>query len=445
MRKNIFWARRFWLSFLLVNALLILFFWWQGSGSLLSQGRGYLLLALGRIAGLLAAYAVMLQFVFMGRMPWLESAFGLDKLSRVHRLSGQWSLIFLLLHPVFLVASYSVFSRSGFGAQLLVFFKNFDDLGLAFLGLFLFLVVIASSIYIVRKKLPYEAWYFVHLLVYLAVFSSFWHQVRLGGDFLASKVFYSYWIGLYVLVFSSHLFFRFFRPFILFKKHQFKVEKIFRENHNTVSVYISGRNLENFKIQAGQFMILRFLDKKNWWQAHPFSLSKLPDGHSLRFTIKKIGDFTSRIDQIVPGTPIIIEGPYGIFTDLFSDSRSILLIAGGIGITPIRSLMEEMLKKGKDIKLLYANRSSQDIVFKDELEQLAQAKGAQIIHILSEQADFAGEKGHVDEEKIKRLVPDIDRREVYLCGPPAMIDSVKKLLKSLPNPPSKIHYEKFSL
>jgi ferredoxin-NADP reductase len=121
------------------------------------------------------------------------------------------------------------------------------------------------------------------------------------------------------------------------------------------------------------------------------------------------------------------------------------MIAGGIGITPIRSLMEEMLSKGKDVVLVYANRNQQVTVFAEELESLRQKYNARIIQVMSDQADFPGEKGKLDKEKIQRLVPDFLSREIYLCGPPPMMESIIGQLKELSFPHSLIHYEKFSL
>ena len=160
---------------------------------------------------------------------------------------------------------------------------------------------------------------------------------------LAHNVFYTYWACLYTAVFASHLLFRFARPVWLFKRHGFAIEKIVRENYSTVSVYITGSQLDKFRINPGQFMIFRFLVKGMWWQAHPFSLSFVPNGSQLRITVKELGDFTRKVAGLAVGTKIIIDGPYGVFTDMFSLMPKTLFIAGGIGITPVRSLMEALI------------------------------------------------------------------------------------------------------
>lgn len=420
-------------------------FWAKGSFSQSLMGGANTLVALGRLAGLSAAYMVLQQFFFMGRMPYLERVFGLDKLSRLHHTNGKYGLLFLLIHPVLLTLGYASFSGVSLWSQFLSFFHNFEHVDLAIISVLLFIVIVVSSLVIVKNKLKYESWYFVHLLAYLAVFGSFFHQIEVGETLVGNNIFYGYWIALYTLVFTSHLVFRFIRPVVNFFKHKFYVEKVVRENYNTVSVYISGNNLNLFNIYPGQFMILRFLTKGLWWQAHPFSLSMAPNGMNLRVTVKELGDFTRQIQSLKKGTKLIIDGPYGVFTELFSVSSNVLFIAGGIGITPIRGLVEQMSKKQKNMVLLYANRSEEDIVFKNELENFSKQGSLKIVNVLSSQPGYAGETGFVDEEKLKRLVPDLNTREIYLCGPPPMMNGLIRILKALGVQGRRLHFEKFSL
>ncbi|MDO8495129.1 MAG: ferredoxin reductase family protein [bacterium] len=438
--KKLFWQILLW-----ANWAVILGFWWNGSGGLFNQGLPWALIALGRLAGLAAAYMILQQFFFMGRLPLLEGTFGLDKLSRIHHTNGQRGLVLLLFHPALLILGNKALSGEGFIGQFKLFLMDYEHIWLALVGLSLFVAVVAVSLSIVMNKLRYESWYFVHLLVYGAIFSSFWHQIEGGTDLLRNQIFYGYWIALYTIVFTVHLTFRFLRPLYCNFRHGFYVGRIVRENYNTVSIYIRGRQLDKFNINPGQFMILRFLDKKLWWQAHPFSLSMMPNGQELRVTVKELGDFTKQVAGLRESTKIIIDGPYGVFTELFSSSPKVLFIAGGIGITPIRSLMEQMTKHKKDVSLLYSNRTQNDIVFRKELDEVAQNYNAKVTHILSDDPQYQGERGYVDKEKIQRLVPDLASREVFLCGPPSMMDAVIKMLKELGVPPPKIHFERFSL
>lgn len=439
MNKNI------WKIIYYLNWAVIFGFWGSNLGGVFEGGAVGILAAFGRLAGLVAAYMILLQFFFMGRTPYLERVFGLDKLSRIHHTNGQWGFLFLILHPILLIWAGKDFLGNSFFAQTKLVLMSSWQMMLAGAGLLLFITVVVTSINISRRRLKYESWYFVHLLAYLAVFGSFWHQIAIGTDLLSSQVFYWYWIGLYAFVFSNHIVFRFARPIYRFFRHQFFVERVVKENYNTVSIYIGGRHLEKFNVHAGQFMILRFLKKGYWSQAHPFSMSILPDGKQLRVTIKNVGDFTAKVQEISMGTKVFIDGPYGVFTDLFGVSEKVLMIAGGIGITPIRSLMERLLQKGKEVTLLYSTRTEADIVFRREMDEVAAKYGGKVVYVVSDEPGFTGEKGRLDQEKIKALVPDVDAREVFLCGPPPMMEAVIGSLKSLGVSLSKIHFEKFSM
>ena len=131
---------------------------------------------------------------------------------------------------------------------------------------------------------------------------------------------------------------------------------------------IVGRRLDRLGAEPGQFFLWRFLDRRRIWSAHPFSLSAAPDGTSLRITVKALGDHTARLGGVRPGTRVLAEGPFGVFTESARRRRDkVLLIAGGIGITPIRSMVERM--RG-DVVVIYRALSDGDLVFKRELDEL---------------------------------------------------------------------------
>lgn len=431
-------------SLLFGNILVILIFWWIYSHTLFTSRIDDVLLAFGRLTGLLAVFSILTQFMLIGRAIWIEKVFGLDKLTRVHRLNAYCSLTFMVLHIVFLTLSYAVTTHSNLVAQFVSFITSFEDVLNAFIAFLIFLGIIFTSIYIVRRKLKYELWYFVHLFTYLAVLLAWGHQLKNGGDFIESKAFTYYWYILYIFVFGNHLIFRFVKQWYNFFKYRFKVQKVVAETEEATSIYIDGKNIQTFTIEPGQFMIFRFLNTHFWWQAHPFSLSNIPQ-NTLRITVKNVGDFTSAIKDIQPGTPVVIDGPYGIFTERSSQKNKILLIAGGIGITPIRSLIEYMAHN-KDVVLLYSNKTEKEIVFKKEIDELSKKYKFPAYYILSQEQGKEGMiSGRIDGEKIKKLVPDIMEREVYICGPQLMTDAIKRDLTTMGVSPNLIHFEKFSL
>lgn len=431
------------LFFLIFNPIVIGMFWWPLSGTILFTSFGATLISLGRLAGLLGAYFVLAQLILIGRVIWVERLFGLDKLSRLHHWNGYLAISLLLIHPVLLTFGYSATTKASLYGQFLDFLYNYQWVFLAFLGLLIFVTTVGLSISIARKHFRYETWYSVHLFNYAAIALVYLHQLQNGTDF-ANRYFVYYWYALYIFVFGNLIIFRFVRPLYYTWRHQFRVSRIEHETHDTTSLYITGKHLDSFPIRAGQFMILRFLSKKFWWQAHPFSLSVAPNKDCLRVSIKNVGDFTSQVASITPGTRVLIDGPHGIFTQQVIRNNKLLFIAGGVGITPIRSLLEEIAGK-KNCVLLYGSKTARDIIFKKELNTLAKSYGIKTYYIMSEDPGWKGEKGRVDRRAIERLVPDYKEREVFLCGPPPMMTSIIALFKEVGFPKNLLHYEKFSL
>jgi predicted ferric reductase len=436
--------RYFFYLFLLLNLGVILTFWWQGSGSFFALGHATVLIALGRLAGLLAAFFVLLQFSLIGRNVWVERTFGFDRLAHFHRYTGFCAIFFVILHPLLIIRGYSLLNGVGFIAQELDFITNYEDVLESTVAALLFTGVVFMSLYIVRKRLRYEAWYITHLTVYVAIALAWGHQLANGGDFLENPLFRAYWYGIYALVFLSLLIFRFLRPAWLYSRHSFKVSRIVRETADAVSVYVKGERLEELNIKPGQFLTYRPLTKKWILQNHPFSVSMLPKNGELRFTAKRVGDFTAELPAMPAGTPLYIDGPFGVFRPERPENRKFLFIGGGIGITPIRTILES-LPDSADSVLLYANRKEDDIVFREELDALAQTKKISIHHVLSDSPLFAGEKGRIDLDRIRRLAPDFAEREIFLCGPPLMIKSLRAELISAGIPREKIRFERFSM
>jgi predicted ferric reductase len=426
--------------------LALIVFWWAVPNGWLEVSSGDLvtaLHALGRLFGLIATYCALMQFIIMGRIGWLEPIFGLDKMAIFHRANGVATISFILLHSFLITLTHPLLQ----GSTNFLSVIQLPYVVLAMIAEMLFILTVGLSIYIVRKHLKFETWYAVHMLNYLAIALVPWHQLTNGGDFLTNEAFANYWIGLYVFTGACVLYWRFAKVFITSAKHQFTVQKIVKETPTATSVYIAGRRMEKFKAKGGQFVLVRFLSKKLWSQEHPFSLSRLPDGETIRLTIRQLGDFTNEVPNILPGTKVAVSGPFGAFTHQKRETQKILYIAGGIGITPIRSMIEQQValdERGNSV-LLYGNRTEADTIFLQELHELGSKIAMPIHNVLSEQKGFKGENGFVDQEKISRLVPDVRERDVFLCGPPPMMAAIVKQLKELGVPESQIHYERFSL
>jgi predicted ferric reductase len=426
--------------------VVILGFWWLSSGFEITRNASDFFNGIGRVTGLLGTYLVLWQLLFMARLPFLEHAFGLERMAVLHKWNGYLAIGLLIGHAVFQTFGYQLGDGKDVASQLADFVTSYQGLLASIVALGLFVAVAALSITVARRHLAYETWYFIHLYAYLAVVLAFSHQLATGVDFAGNPAFVWYWCALYVLVGAALIFYRVLGPLAIYSRHRFHVQRIEKEARGVFSVYITGRNLDQFPAEAGQFAIWRFMDRKRWWQAHPFSISAIPDGRRLRITVKNIGDFSSNIYALKPGTPILVDGPFGKFIERPRNPR-VLLIAGGIGITPIRPLAEEMADDGFDVRVLYRAHSEGDVVFKKELEELSSRENSVRVDYLLTQA--SGSRRSRDTwfstASLAALVPDIIDRVIYVCGPVGMMAAVRSSLEALGIPPSQIRTEVFRL
>ncbi|HVD01844.1 MAG TPA: ferredoxin reductase family protein [Candidatus Dormibacteraeota bacterium] len=440
-----FWRTAvFWYLLAALNAVVVAGFWYTSSGHLVVRSSADFFNGLGRVTGLEGTYLVLLQLALMSRLGWFEEAIGLERLAVLHRFNGYLAIGLLLAHAVFQTIGYMLGDGYSVLGQLGDFIANYEGLLAAIVGLLLMLTVVGISIGAARIRFSYETWYFIHLYSYVAVLLAFSHQLATGIDFVRNPIFTDYWIGLYLLLIAVLAWFRIARPLLLFSRHRFWVHRVVKEGPGIHSIYIRGRDLAGFRVAPGQFLIWRFLDEKRWWQAHPFSLSLPADGREMRLTVKNIGDYTARLGGLRPGTPVLIEGPFGKFTEERATNPRVLLIAGGIGITPLRALAESMAARGHDVVLLYRATRQRDVVFKEELDKLAASGRIQVEYLLSEgPRQLRNRAAWFKSKTMRELVPDIADREVYICGPVGMTETVTALLPEVGVDAARIHTEVF--
>jgi predicted ferric reductase len=224
----------------------------------------------------------------------------------------------------------------------------------------------------------------------------------------------------------------------------FRINRIEKEASGIVSIYISGKNLSRFNAKPGQFIMIRILDRQYWLQEHPFSLSMVTAADEMRITVKNSGDYTAMIQTLKPGSRVIVAGPYGAFTKAKAITAKKLYLAGGIGITPLRSMIEEGVSRGDDALLLWGNKTSAEEVFRNEFNKFEQG-GLRAIRFLSDETKAGYQSGRITRESIKQFVPDVIERSIYICGPPPFMAALEHALTDLGVPKSQIYTEKFSL
>ncbi|MGA5500584.1 ferredoxin reductase family protein [Streptomyces umbrinus] len=395
------------------------------------------LIVIGRLLGLYAALLMAFQLLLVARLPWLDRRIGMDRLTSWHRWVGFGLLWTLLGHAVFITFGYADSSGLGPVSQLVDLAETVEGVLRAVVALVLILVIGGVSARYARRRLAYETWHFIHLYTYLAVVLAFTHQVAVGTTFTASSFATAYWYGVWGVALGAVALGRLVLPLWRNMRHQLRVSAVVPESDNVVSIYMTGRDLDRLPARAGQFFLWRFLTKDRWWQANPFSLSAAPDGRTLRLTAKTAGDGTAGLRHLKVGTRVFAEGPYGAFTAMHRTRPESVLIAGGVGVTPIRALLEEV--QGHAV-VIYRVSTDRDAVLYDELRELAQAKGAEL-HLVSGPVT----PDRLAPHELVRLVPDIGDRDVFLCGPPPMMNAVLGSLRELNVPKQQIHFERFSL
>ncbi|EST34616.1 ferredoxin reductase family protein [Streptomyces roseochromogenus] len=395
------------------------------------------LIVFGRLAGLYGALLMAFQLLLVARMPWLDRRIGMDRLTSWHRRTGFGILWTLLTHAVFITFGYAEASSMDPVNQLVNLAETTEGVLRAIVALALIVVVGAVSGRWARRRLAYETWHFIHLYTYVAVVLAFTHQVAVGTTFTSSPAATTYWYTVWGVALGSVVLGRMVLPLWRNLRHRLRVSAVVPESDDVVSVYVTGRDLDRLPARAGQFFLWRFLTKDRWWQANPFSLSAAPDGRTLRLTAKAAGAGSAALRHIKPGTRVFAEGPYGAFTTLHRSRPQSVLIAGGVGVTPIRALLEDLT--GHAV-VIYRVSSDRDAVLYDELCDLALTKGAEL-HLVT--GSIVPDK--LAPRELARLVPDIGDRDVFLCGPPGMMTAVLRSLGDLGVPKRQIHFERFSL
>ena len=425
------------------NAVIVIGLWLRHGGLHSLGAPGGAMTAAGQLAGLVGTYAVLLELLLMSRIAWLERALGFDRLAVWHRWTGFASVTLLVAHAVFITMGYAQSSRQSLLTQLGDFVRHYPDVLMSIVGLALFVAIAVASIRAARRRLSREAWYSLHLYAYLAVVLSFAHQLAVGSDFSSDGLARAWWVMLYAVVFGAIGAWRIGRPVWFNARHRLQIHSVRPEADGVVSLYISGHRLQDVGAEAGQFFLWRFLTGGGWAKAHPFSLSAAPNGRFLRITVKDLGDDTRRMQRLRPGVRVIAEGPYGTFTAARRTRPRVVLIAGGIGITPLRALLESLPGRPGDIALLYRATSERDVAFSAELRALAERRGIDVHLLLG--TDIGDDRtDRLGIPALQRHVPDIADRDVFVCGPPALVDVLLRRLGALRVPAAQIHFERFA-
>ena len=390
---------------------------------------------------------MIVQVVLMARVPWVERAFGRDGLVRIHRLTGCTSLNLMLAHILLLTLGYMVRDERTVLGSLWWMIADWRGMMLATLGTVLLIMVGVTSGRAARRRLRYHTWHLLHLYTLLGIALVVPHMIWTGSEFRP------HWaqmmlVALYARAVCALLSSVWPCPCCTPCGTRWSSSAWSRTSPATspstcaVSAWRgSGRKPASSSSGASA-------TAGGGREAIP-TLSAAPGGDTLRITAKEVGVNSRRLRALQPGTKVLFEGPYGRFTGESRHGRKVLAMASGIGITPVRALMEDLEYAPGEAVLLYRGSSEKDFVFRPELDELAQRRGVRVVYLpghrpngrSSWQAGPAVEDDHI---ALQRLVPDIREHDIYVCGPDAWARSAADAARRAGVPATHIHLERFA-
>ena len=400
----------------------------------------------GIIAGLVGSDFVLVMLVLAARVPVIDRTIGHDRAVATHRRLGKPALYLLLGHGILLLIGYGMSTGinpiAEIGPMLAL-----PDMPLAFVGTGLFIAVVVTSLVAVRRRFSYEGWHLVHLLSYLAVIFALPHQFSEGGILADGTWQRGYWVVLYVLAAAAIGYYRFLTPIIATLRHRITVAGTTTLSPGVVSIHLRGRRLRELGTEGGQFLIWRFWTGSTWWHSHPISLSAMPSDTTARITVRELGAGSGRISSSPAGTRVSIEGPYGIFSDVARTAPGLAIVAAGIGVTPVRALLESARIAPGEATILLRAADDDETYLWDEIGEIAAAKDATLYKSVGRRArsgaTWLSEQDARRGVSLRSVFPKLLQSDLYLCGPSTWLDAVEADARALGIPEHQIHAERF--
>jgi ferredoxin-NADP reductase/DMSO/TMAO reductase YedYZ heme-binding membrane subunit len=414
--------------------------WWLGAKP--TFGAGARLMDAGRLAGLLAGYIALLQILLRTRLPLIERTLGTNTIGAIHHTLGYCLLGLIVTHVVLITDGYAAAARVSLWGEIPTLIMGYPYVLWATVGLALLTVVAVTSASPIRRRMPYEAWSALHLAVYVALALAFLHQITDGEHLRHAPLIRYSWTAAFVTVAALMLFNRFIWPLWLSLRHELRVDSLRAEAPGIVSVWISGRRLDQLRIKPGQYFRWRFMCRRMWYTANPYSLSTEPGTNLLRFTAKTAGVHSKCLHRLRVGTRVIAEGPCGGLIAAERWDGPVLLVAAGIGITPLRAIFATASAAPGRLTLIYRAHRQRDLVFREELDAIAAARNARVIYLIGPRTDPNNQPTAM---RLPALCPEVSDSHVYICGGRSFVDLVTRSAITLGVSAKHIRSEFFQL
>jgi predicted ferric reductase len=386
---------------------------------------------LGVACGFIAFALIAIEFALVARLRRAAEPFGIDALMGFHRQMGLAALAFLLLH-VTLVGGHG------------------DRLGM--LSLASLLALVAVSVGRRRLGVGYEWWQASHRILAALILATALAHVHAVGRYAAAwpvAVVVAGYAGLFLALGLRQWIFR---PLWL-RRRPWELIENRMENGSTRTLVVRPLGHRGFRFAPGQFAWLSTSMPAPFREQHPMTISSSaepkPDGR-IEFSVKALGDWSrDLVPGLAPGSRLWIDGPYGSFSPDHKPAQGLVLIAGGAGITPMRSILLTMRdrKARRPIVLIFGAHHPERAIFRDELVTLAMSNDLELVFVFEEPPpDWAGERGLITKDVLRRHLPvHAEHHQFFVCGPPPMMDAVEDALFELGVPPANVHTERFDL
>ncbi len=433
-----------WLSVIAVTAMFLL-----DGGAAKFSDLPTTLNSISRLTSLVGTDLLLIHMLLVARVPWIDKFYGHDKATLAHKKLGKPVLYLIVAHFLASLISFAITEGKDVLTTLWWLITDVPDMLTATRSLALMILVGVTSLKFARRKMTYEAWYIVHVLSYAAVILGVPHIFSTGTDIAGKPVQTIFWVSLYLFVAGNIIWYRVLKPSFAAMGMKTKVASVIRESSDTVSITVEGRRLSKLGTQAGQFFMLRVMTPTQWWRPHPFSISATPTDGKIRFTIGNRGDDTALLQSIKPGTRVVLEGPYGVFTEERRSREKVILVAAGIGIPPVRALAESIVARPGDVTVIYRVRNQHDASLLEEIREICRVRGHNL-HVLSgpraSNASWMSDDGSdlPDQARLTLMAPWVSESDVFVCGPQIWTEQVVKSALRAGALPSRIHSEEYA-
>ena len=392
------------------------------------------LTSLGQISSLVGMSLFALVLIVGARLKFLEDYFsGLNRMYIDHHRLGGYALIFLLMHPLLLAAKY-IYTSSYSAAQFLL--PTSTDLAKSFgiYGLLLMMLLLVITFY---ANWRYDLWKLSHKFLVVAFAFGLYHLIYIPSD-TSVNMFLRYYLITFSVLALAAIFWRVVLLNVAIKKYQYQLSGIKNLPANTFELTLKPLGQQMF-FSPGQFAFLGFNQNGFSRETHPFSIVSHPSDANLIFAAKVLGDYTGRLNLLKPGAKVQVEGPFGRFAPGLKFYNKQIWIAGGIGITPFIS-MAQGLAKNQKVDLYYSTKTQSESIYMEALQLVSQKNPN--FRVFSHASDS---HGRLTAEEISKNSEEIKKAEIFLCGPPAMMKSLRRQFVNLKINNGKIHSEEFSL